>query len=120
MLDIRGEVTKALEAARASKLIGHPLDAAVTLGVTPEMYAALKAYEQDLRYIFIVSQASLTQSPLEEQVFQSEEVEGLSISVASSPGDKCERCWTHSTSVGSQDESATICDRCIEAMEQLS
>ena len=119
LLDIRGEVTKALEAARANKLIGHPLDADVTLSVTPEMYAALEAYEQDLRYIFIVSQANLTQSPLEEQAFQSEEIEGLSIAVASSPGDKCERCWTHSTSVGAHDAYASICDRCVAAMNKL-
>jgi isoleucyl-tRNA synthetase len=120
LLDIRGEVTKALEAARADKLIGHPLDAAVTLGVPAEMYATLEAYEADLRFIFIVSQASLSQSSLEEPAFQSDEVEGLSIAVASSPGEKCERCWTHSTSVGSHDAYETICDRCIGVMEQLS
>jgi len=120
LLDIRGEVTKALEAARANKLIGHPLDAAVTIGVTAEMYADLKSYEQELRYIFIVSQANLAQSPLEVQAFQSEEVPGLHIVVDPSPGEKCERCWTHSTSVGSDDNHATICDRCIGAMQQLS
>ncbi len=119
LLDIRGEVTKALEAARADKLIGHPLDAAVTLGVTAEMYTELQTFEEDLRYIFIVSQAHLTQTPLKEQTFQSDEVEGLSIAVAPSPGEKCERCWTHSTSVGSHDAHISICDRCVAAMEQL-
>ena len=119
LLDIRGEVTKALEAARANKLIGHPLDAAVTLHVTAEMYSVLKAYDQDLRYIFIVSQTNLSQSSLGEAAFQSGEVEGLSITVEPSPGDKCERCWTHSTSIGSHDSFATICDRCVRVMEQL-
>jgi len=119
LLDIRGEVTKALEEARTRKLIGHPLDAAVTLSVNPELYKALKSYEADLRFILIVSQADLTQDPLGAYAFQSEEIEGLSIEVAPSQGEKCERCWTHSPSVGSNEGFLTICDRCVDIMEKL-
>jgi len=119
LLDIRGEVTKALEEARAKKLIGHPLDAAVTLGVEAALYDILAPYEKELRYIFIVSQTELTQSSLGEQAYQSDVVAGLRIEVAASEGDKCERCWTHSTSVGSDDAHATICDRCMGVLEQL-
>ena len=68
------------------KLIGHPLDAAVTLSVDPESYKTLKPYAADLRFILIVSQADLTQDPLGEHAFQSEEIAGLSIEVATSPG----------------------------------
>jgi len=119
LLEVRGEVTKALEEARARKLIGHPLDAAVTLFAEKDVYEILEPYAQDLRFIFIVSQADLTQVPLGEQAFQSEVVEGLSIDVTPSPGEKCERCWTHSVSVGTNDAHATLCDRCIGVMEQM-
>ncbi|MDX2446228.1 MAG: class I tRNA ligase family protein, partial [Desulfobacterales bacterium] len=119
LLDIRGEVTKALEEARTRKLIGHPLDAAVTLSVDPESYKTLKPYAADLRFILIVSQADLTQDSLGEHAFQSEEIEGLSIEVAPSQGKKCERCWTHSPSVGSNEDFLTICDRCVGIVETL-
>ena len=119
LLDIRGEVTKALEEARTGKLIGHPLDAAVTVSVDPESYKALKPYAADLRFILIVSQADLTQNPLGEHAFQSEEIAGLSIEVTTSPGVKCERCWTHSPSVGSNVDFSTLCDRCIDVMGKL-
>jgi len=83
------------------------------------LYDILAPYEKELRYIFIVSQTELTQSSLGEQAYQSDVVAGLRIEVAASEGDKCERCWTHSTSVGSDDAHATICDRCMGVLEQL-
>jgi isoleucyl-tRNA synthetase len=119
LLDIRGEVTKALEEARTRKLIGHPLDAAVTLSVDAESYDILKDYAEDLRFILIVSHADLTREPLGDYAFQSEEIEGLSIEVAPSQGEKCERCWTHSPSVGSNEGFLTICDRCVGTIETL-
>ena len=119
LLNIRGEVTKALEEARTRKLIGHPLDAAVTLSVDPESYKILKPYAGDLRFILIVSQADLTRDSLGEHAFQSDEIEGLSIEVAPSQGEKCERCWTHSPSVGSHEGFLTICDRCVGTVEKL-
>jgi len=119
LLNIRGEVTKALEEARSLKLIGHPLDAAVTLSVDADTHEALKPYAADLRFILIVSQAHLTQTPLGDKAYQSEEIAGLSIDVAPSPGEKCERCWTHSPSVGSNQDFFTICDRCVDIMGQL-
>jgi isoleucyl-tRNA synthetase len=119
LLDIRGEVTRALEEARTRKLIGHPLDAAVTLSVNPESFKILEPYAGDLRFILIVSQADLTQEPLGEQAFESDEIEGLSIEVAPSQGGKCERCWTHSPSVGSHEDFSTLCDRCMNVLSEL-
>ena len=55
LLTVRGEVTKALEAARTEKVIGHPLDAAVTLAPRGDLYEQLAPYKDDLRSIFIVS-----------------------------------------------------------------
>ncbi len=120
MLKIRGEVTKALEAARSQKLIGHPLDAAVTISVGGDAYDKLQSFAADLRSLLIVSQASLVKDGTLENAFASDEVEGLFIGVTSAPGDKCERCWVHDTTVGSHSEQPTICQRCTEALEQIS
>jgi isoleucyl-tRNA synthetase len=120
MLKIRGEVTKALEAARGQKLIGHPLDAAVTISLSGDAYDKLHSFAADLRSLLIVSQASLVKDDTLENAFRSDEVEGLFIGVTPAPGDKCARCWVHDTTVGSHSEQPTICQRCTEALEQIS
>jgi isoleucyl-tRNA synthetase len=120
LLKIRGEATKALEAARGQKLIGHPLDAAVTISVPGDAYDKLQSFAADLRSLLIVSQASLVKDEALENAFRSDDVDGLLIGVAPAPGDKCERCWVHDTTVGNHSEQPTICQRCQDALEQIS
>ncbi|MGD9251333.1 MAG: isoleucine--tRNA ligase, partial [Desulfobacterales bacterium] len=62
LLAVRGEVTKALEAARTGKLIGHPLDAAVTLSLPSPYAEILSAYQDSLDKLFIVSRVELVGS----------------------------------------------------------
>ncbi|MGD9286827.1 MAG: isoleucine--tRNA ligase [Desulfobacterales bacterium] len=116
LLKIRSEATKALEDARAKKLIGHPLDAAVTISVNKDTYDTLQPYADKLRSLLIVSQTNLVKDKALDGGIQSSEIEDLHIRVAPAPGEKCERCWVHDTSVGSDPEQATICDRCRQAL----
>jgi isoleucyl-tRNA synthetase len=116
LLKIRSEATKALEDARAKKLIGHPLDAAVTISVNKDTYDTLQPYADKLRSLLIVSQTNLVKDEALDGGIQSPEIEDLHIRVAPAPGEKCERCWVHDTSVGSDPEQATICDRCRQAL----
>ena len=44
------------------------------------------------------------------------ESEELQVAVANADGEKCERCWRWEPSVGSHDEHATLCTRCVEAV----
>jgi isoleucyl-tRNA synthetase len=119
LLKVRSEATKALEAARAKKLIGHPLDAAVTISLKGEMYNTLEPYAEQLRSLLIVSQASLVNTEALDGATQSEEIEGLHIRVEPAPGEKCERCWVHDTSVGNDPEQATICNRCRQSLAEM-
>jgi isoleucyl-tRNA synthetase len=116
LLQVRGEVTKALEEARVKKLIGHALDAGVTLSAGGELYEALAPYAAELRSLFIVSAAELLKEASLEGAFESEEVKGLRIQVQAAPGAKCERCWVHETSVGASAEHPGICGRCRTAL----
>ena len=75
--------------------------------------------EDDLRYIFIVSEAQLLKDQKLEGAFVSKDVEGLSIRVEKASGEKCERCWVHDTSVGSNSEQPTICNRCQNALAKM-
>jgi isoleucyl-tRNA synthetase len=120
ILKVRAEVTKAMEEARARKQVGHPLDAAVTISVKQELYDLLQPYAEDLRFIFIVSSVSLLQDKNLDSSFVSEKIEGLSIKIETAAGEKCERCWVHETSVGSDSKHPTICQRCRQALEKLS
>ena len=115
---VRAEVTKALEAARAQKSIGHSLDAAVTVGLSDEYYEQLAPYEQDLRSILIVSKAQLHQGAL-ENVQQSPDAEGIWVQVGPAPGEKCDRCWVYDTSVGAKADHPTICERCYASLKTM-
>jgi isoleucyl-tRNA synthetase len=116
LLKIRNETTKALEEARAKKLIGHPLDAAVTISAKGDIHDALLPYADKLRSLLIVSQATLVKDETLDNALQSGEIEGVTIQVEPASGEKCERCWVFDTSVGSHPEQATICDRCWDAL----
>ncbi len=117
LLSVRSEVTKALEAARVQKQIGHPLDAKVTISAGGELYRLLLSYQEDLRPVFIVSHVSLLDSKLLSPAFVSQEIDGLSIHVMPAEGKKCERCWVYDTGVGSNQVHPAICPRCMSAME---
>jgi isoleucyl-tRNA synthetase len=115
---VRGEVTKALEAARAEKRIGHSLDAAVTLGLNDEYFELLAPYENELHSILIVSQALLQRGALDGAV-QNTEAEGITVQVAPAPGEKCTRCWVYDTTVGEHADHPTICGRCYTSLEVM-
>ena len=51
--------------------------------------------------------------------YRSTEIEGLTIAVAKAPGEKCERCWMHATTVGEQAEHPTVCARCCRELAVL-
>jgi isoleucyl-tRNA synthetase len=119
LLSIRGEVTKKLEEARAAKLIGHPLDAAVTISAGGDAYDALQPYTDELRSFLIVSQATLVKEDTIEGASEGSGLDGVRVQVEAAPGEKCERCWVHDTTVGANKEQPTVCRRCQEALAQI-
>jgi isoleucyl-tRNA synthetase len=120
LLSIRGEVTKKLEEARAAKLIGHPLDAAVTISAGGDAYDALQPYTDELRSFLIVSKATLVKEDTIEGASEGSGLDGVRVQVEAAPGDKCERCWVHDTTVGTNIEQPTVCRRCQEALAQIN
>jgi len=120
LLHIRGEVARALEIARASKEIGHPLNAGLTISAAGETKRLLEYHRDNLRQLFIVSEVHLADGGEKpENAFVSEEIEDLVIMVAPAAGQKCERCWVHDTSVGDDTDHPTICRRCRQALAAL-
>lgn len=109
---VRDDVKKALEMARAEKIIGASLDAKVTLGASGEMLEFLKSVQELLSKVFIVSELEL--SEIDETGFKGES--GVTVKVAHAGGCKCERCWSFSETVGQNAAHATLCARCAEIL----
>ncbi len=108
IIDIREDVAKVLEAARRDKVIGHSLNALVHLYVDQELKLFLAPVEKDLANIFIVSGVI---------VHEAREQSGMDIKVEQALGEKCERCWIYSETVGQDVEHPTICDRCLKVIK---
>jgi isoleucyl-tRNA synthetase len=115
LLEVRREVAKALETARARGLIGSGLEAAVRLARAPEDLPELLRVKRDLLpTLFIVSGVELKPTAARAAVrYESQEIPGLVIDVDRAPGEKCQRCWVRSASVGRSADHPTLCDRCV-------
>ena len=101
---VRADVTKELEALRGSGAIGSSLQAELTVKAAPEKYKLLASLDDDLRFVFITSQARV------EQVAD-EAAEAIEVAASSAP--KCERCWHYRADVGTHAEHAGLCSRCV-------
>ncbi len=117
-LRLRNDVNKALELARAEKIIGKPLEAKVTIHVGAEAKDTMaRVAAQHLTAFFIVSEADITEE--EGPGWAGTEVPGVTIEVQPSEAPKCVRCWTHSDTVGSDDEHPALCARCARAVKAM-
>ena len=114
---VRGEVLKALEAARVAKHIGGSLEARVILQAEGDLATLLDQYRPFLRYLFIVSQVELTAGPLDQTA--ESELPGLRVKIVRASGKKCDRCWNYSERVGEDARYPTVCERCSTALEEI-
>ena len=105
---IRDDVKKALEVARTAKVIGASLEGAVTVYATGDSLAFLKSCEDILATVFIVSSVEIVEGEGGEHKGDS----GIGVTVAHAKGEKCERCWSFSETVGEDAEHPTLCARC--------
>jgi isoleucyl-tRNA synthetase len=116
LLRVKGEIAKALESARRDKVIGHPLDARVTVFPPKDMAAMVEAAATNLKDILIVSQLAVaTARPSQGEggeSFESDDIQGLNVVVEKALGEKCERCWNYSERVGANSGHPTLCERC--------
>jgi len=103
IIEVRTVVNGVLEAARAEKKIGKALEAAVSLTVPAEDAFLAEMDAELLADLLIVSQVSVT-------------VGGeLSASCENAAGEKCPRCWKHSTTPGTDN----LCPRCAAVVAKL-
>ena len=117
LLSLRDDVNKALELARAEKIVGKPLDAKVTLHIAEEARAAWETVKDaDLAALCIVSELAVSDEPGEG--WAGTEMPGVTVRVEASALPKCPRCWTHSAGIGADAEHPELCPRCAAAVKR--
>ena len=107
LFELRDDVMKELETARANKLIGKSLEAQLHIAASGEQYAVLDSFRDQLAAIFIVSAVSLESGEGE-----------MKVTVEPASGEKCDRCWMF-TEDGETTEDGHLCARCMETVKGL-
>ena len=100
---VRADVTKQLEELRVSGAIGSSLQAELAIKAAGDKYQLLASLDDDLKFVFITSQASAVQ-------VESEADEAIAVTASSAP--KCERCWHYRADVGAHADHVGLCGRC--------
>jgi isoleucyl-tRNA synthetase len=101
-----------LEEARNNKLIGGSLEAQVKVTAPDPIYSVLDRYRDELRYLFIVSAATVERG--------SGNGSGtVAVQVSRADGKKCERCWNYSTRVGEDEDYPMVCERCSPVLHEI-
>ncbi len=113
----RDDVMKALELARAEKLIGKSLDASVTIYVKDEkVMEFFKSFENELNDIFICSEVKLSSDEADEGAFTETET-GIAVKVDAMQGTKCDRCWYVKNDCEDFGEGEHLCARCMNIVK---
>lgn len=103
----REAVNKVLEEKRNEKVIGKSLEAKILIHCNSENAEKYQSISDHFAEILIVSDVEVSadrnDSETEFEVLRAE-------------GEKCERCWTYSKTVGSDSEHPTLCERCCKAV----
>jgi len=109
---LRSDVLKQLEALRVGGSIGSSLVGEVELYANGESREFLDSFGDDLRFVFITSQARVVEGAPADAVVAAG-MPGVRIRVAASPHSKCERCWHYRADVGGNAEHPVLCGRCV-------
>ena len=117
LFEMRDDVMKALEIARADKLVGKSLEAKITVFTKDaDMRALLDSFGKELVTVFIVSGVKVEDTDAPESAYVNEE-NNLAVLVEPADGCKCDRCWSFSTEGEDDGEGGFICARCREILK---
>ncbi len=114
ILGVKSDVSKALELARRDKIIGKSLDARVEIFAQGEPYKFISEIP-DLAAVLIVSAVTVTEG--EGEGVKGENEPAIAVRVTAAEGERCERCWKVTASVGEDKAHPTLCRRCAEILK---
>jgi isoleucyl-tRNA synthetase len=113
LIQLRTDVVRELEKLRDAASIGAPLDAEVDVYCLPDEYARLNALGDELRFLFITSEARVHEVSTPPENAAPAGRAGVWIAVKPSSDTKCVRCWHRRPDVGRYVEHPELCGRCV-------
>ncbi len=114
---IRDDVMKALELARAEKLVGKSLEAKITLYTKDEaILSVLNGFGKELNTVFIVSGVKVLAEEAPDGA-HTDGTSGIGVLVEPADGCKCDRCWSFSTEGKHTEEDGFVCARCAAILK---
>ena len=119
VMAVKSAVNKELESKRAEKIIGSGLSAEVDLFCESDLGDLLGKLGEELRFVLIVSRASIKTLGNTDFEAVGTEVDGLKLSVKPSDYNKCSRCWHHRADVGEAVSHPSLCQRCVGNIEGM-
>jgi len=117
VISVRTAVSKEVENLRAKGDIGSSLNAEVELFCNEEYFALLDLFSDELRFIFITSDASIAKEQDSSDDAIQTEIEGIKLKVIASEHEKCVRCWHQRPDVGDNKDHPELCGRCVENID---
>lgn len=120
LLKVRSAIYRSFEINHLKDDVSNLSQASVTLYINSEgSYNLLDKNVDILPEIFMVSRVRLMplDAPVPDDIYVLDSVDGLSMEVRRTTGDKCERCLIYSDAVGTSEQYPTLCDRCISVLE---
>ena len=118
--DLRQSVNKALEIKRNEKIVGKSLEAEIDL-YCGKSFDKINGFVDELAEIFIVSGVKAFAEGNGEfdaaTLGASGSAADITVTVSKANGEKCERCWTYSETVGSDKDHPTLCARCASVIK---
>ena len=112
-VNVRDDILKALEEARADKVIGKSLEAKILLIGKDDQTKKLLSEIERLDQLFIVSKVEL----LDQANDQLKDYEYVQVHVEKYDQERCERCWVVSETVGQHESHPDLCSRCADIVE---
>ncbi len=110
LMNVRSDVLKALEEARAAKVIGKSLNACVIIYPTDKVAKLLTTLKVDLKQIFIVSEIIIASSNIDANEYESGKIK-----VEPATGITCSRCWQIVPTINPDE----LCPRCANVVSKL-
>lgn len=118
IVTIRSAVNKEIESKRNEGQLGSALEAAVEVYAETNYKNLLNKLENELRFVFITSSASVFAAETKPADAVATVVEGLWVKVQAVSHQKCARCWHRREDVGAHAEHPEICGRCVENLPE--
>ncbi len=116
ILTVRQVASKALEEARAARIIGSSLEACLSIKAPARIVDRI-ARMQDPNGFFIVSGLEIEATSGDSSGENTEEAaSAVVVQVVRAEGSKCPRCWMWTTDVGSDTTHPDVCARCAAVL----